>query len=73
MSDYYALVVRNSVADCGLKPFRTFDMWQQEVGWVQDVGNGNNQELVKLKLKKVKKEVKSWYAKVFHCEKLKNK
>jgi len=72
-------VVRNSVVDWGPKPFRNFDVWQHEVGfkevvkhaWDQDVGNGNNLELVKLKLKGVKKEVKSWYAEVFNCENMK--
>ena len=79
VSDHCALVIRNSVVDWGPKPFRTFDVWQQEVGfkevvkhsWSQDVGNGNSLELVKLKLKGVKQEVKSWYVEVFNCGNLK--
>ena len=56
-------------------------MWQGEEGfkevvrkgWEQDVGNGNNMERVKSKLKEVKKELKSWSTEVVNGDNRKKK
>jgi len=79
VSDHCALVVKNKLVDWGPKPFRYFDVWQNEAGfkqvvksaWDLDIGCGNPLEKVKLKLKEVKKEVKSWVVEAFNSDKLK--
>lgn len=68
VSDHFALVVKNNIIDWGPKPFCTFDVWQQEIGfikvvtnaWEPNVLNGSSMKNLKEKFKRTKIEIKRW-------------
>jgi len=73
VSDHCALVIKNNIIDWGSKPFRTFDVWQQDVGFKEVVKNAweptictdSSMEHLKEKLKRLKMEIKRWNKDVF--------
>jgi len=68
--------VQNKVIDWGPKPFKTFDVWQNTEGfkevvknsWEQPMHRDNSLELVKDKLKQLKRELKQWRVEVYNKE-----
>ena len=73
VSDHCALVVKNTIKDWGLKPFRTFDVWKHSQGfkevirksWANPISSGNRMVDLKVKLKGLKKELNLWKKEVF--------
>jgi len=68
VSDHCAIVVKEKVLDWGPKPFKLFDVWQNEQGFKQVVksvwdkreSTGCRLETLKDKLKGLKTELKKW-------------
>jgi len=81
VSDHCVIVVKNSIVNCGLKPFRTLDVWQQTKGFKEVVRNscmtplrdGNIMVNLKLKLKWLETNLKIWNLEVFNKSKVRKK
>jgi len=78
VSDHCALVVKNSIVDWGPKPFCTFDVWQQSLGfkevvkkaWDTSAHSGSSMENLREKLKWMKLQIKRWNKEVFVSDKI---
>ena len=80
ISDHCALVLKSNVADCGPKPFRFLDIWQEDKEfeifvkskWENYLVQGNEILVLKEKLKMLKSDMKGWNKEVFgHIDKIK--